>query len=204
MTSWTLTYPPKEYSSLTIAGGGFAEFGELFARLRRRWVKVEFLQYYDESGSLAFDAFLNGDFEVAAQTVARDVKEQNVYDVARENGVSMVRVRVYRVPLSDYLSKFEYFAYIADEEMGEQVFTVNWESVEGLIRNTGVSDFLIFDDWGVVALLYNESTGQVREARLVSDPSEIRAYSALAEKLIDTGEPFKEGEFAAIVEGRMA
>ena len=110
----------------------------------------------------------------------------------------MMRVRVYRVPLSDYLSKFEYHAYVADEEMGEQILTVNWADVEDLIARTGVSDFLIFDDWGVVALLYDEPTGRVHEARLISDPSEIHAYTELATELMDAAQPLEHSEFTQL------
>lgn len=45
---------------MTIDGGGFTEFGELFRQLRSHWVKVEFLQEYDETGSKAYESFIRG------------------------------------------------------------------------------------------------------------------------------------------------
>lgn len=194
-----ILYPPENYSPLTISGGGFTEFGELFGLLRKRWVKVEFLQYYDEGDSEAFEAFLRGDFDLAAQRVAEDVKSQTVYDVARQHDVSMIRVRVYRLPLTNYLSKFEYHAYIADEKMGETILTVNWSSAEDLIASTGVSDFLLYDDWGVVTLLYDEPTGRVHEARLVTEVSEVSAYVDITEHLINIAQPLRHSEFTETV-----
>ena len=55
-----LNYPPQNYQDMTIDGGGFTEFGELFRQLRSHWVKVEFLQEYDETGSKAYESFIRG------------------------------------------------------------------------------------------------------------------------------------------------
>jgi hypothetical protein len=199
MSSDQLSYPPSNFEPLTIRGGGFAEFGDLFRRLRRRWVKVEFLQKYDETGSDAYAAHLRGDHATAAVLVTQDVKGQWVYNHAREHDVEMVRIRVYRTPLSDYLVNFEYHAYVADMEMGEQIYALDWERASELINQTGVSDFLIFDDWAVVALLYDEASGVVQEARLISDPQEIGMYIALSDKLLQASEPFDDSKFTALV-----
>lgn len=197
-------YPPEQYEALTIDGGGFAEFDELFKQLRRRWVKVEFLQHYDETGSEAFEAHLRGEREKAAEMVSKGVKAQWVYDHARAHDVSMIRIRVYKVPLTDYLSGFEYFAYVADEEMGERVYALDWELAAGLIDQTRVSDYLIFDDRAVVALLYDEASGIVQEARLVTDGREVQAYVALTSGLLELAEPLRQSRFAALAEGRVS
>jgi hypothetical protein len=195
-----LRYPPTDFKPLTIEGGGFVEFGDLFRRLRSRWVKVEFLQKYDETGFDAYSAYLNGDNALAASLVSRYVKGQQVYVHAREYDVEMVRIRVYQVPLSDYLVNYEFHAYVADVEMGEHIFAVDWERVSELIEQTGVSDFLIFDDWAVVALIYDEASGVVQEARLVSDAKEIAKYAVLSEKLLEAAEPLADSKFAAHVQ----
>lgn len=194
----SVTYPPTDYRPLTIEAGGFVEFGDLFRGLRTRWVKVEFLQSYDETGSEAFEAYLRGDDELAASLVARDVKAQWVYEHAREFDVDMVRIRVYQTPLSSYLSNFEYHAYLADEEMGESVFVVHWDKIADLIEQTGISDFLVFDDTAVVALVYDVPSGTIREARLVTEPSEVGRYLGIVDQLMEAGEPLANSPYSQL------
>lgn len=189
-------YPPANYQPLTISGGGFMEFGDLFRKLRHRWVKVEFLQSYDETGSEAFAALLAGRYEEAAELVKRDVKAQWVYDHAGQHSVDMIRLRVYKEPLTDYLALFEYHAYIADHEMGERLYAVEWSRVSDLIDGSGASDFLVFDDWAVVALLYSDD-GIVQEARLVTDRPEVANYEKLVQLLLERAEPLVGGRFEA-------
>ena len=114
-----LKYPPQNYKSMTIDDGGFAEFGELFRQLRSHWVKVEFLQEYDETGSKAYESFIRGDYDDAKRRVTKDVKSQWVYEHSKQYNVSMTRIRVVKYPISRYLLRFEYHAYVADEEMGD-------------------------------------------------------------------------------------
>lgn len=194
------TYPPTAFRPLTINGGGFEEFAELFGRLRKRWIKVEFVQSYDETGSEAYSAHLKGEHQLAATLVRNDVKGQWVYDHARQHGVQMIRIRIYRAPLTDYLAHFEYHAYLADEEMGEAIYTVEWDKAAKSLLGAHVSDFLVFDDWAAVALLYDESSGTVEEARLVEDPREVQSYISLSESLLKLAEPLRSGRFAALAE----
>lgn len=196
-------YPPVDYQPLTISGGGFTEFGDLFRRLRRRWVKVEFQQAYDETGSEAFAAHLDGRHDQAAELVKRDVKAQWVYDHAREHGVEMTRIRVYEEPLTSYLALFEYHAYVADHEMGERLYAVARPRASDLIERSRASDFLVFDDWGVVALLYGDD-GAVREARLVTDAPEVATYESLVGLLLERSEPLFGGRFEASAVERQA
>ena len=57
----------------------------------------------------------------------------------------MTRIRVVKYPISRYLLRFEYHAYVADEEMGEQIFVVPWSEISDVISKTGISDYLVFD-----------------------------------------------------------
>ena len=58
----------------------------------------------------------------------------------------------------------------AADDQRRRVHRVRRPLQSDLIERSRASDFLVFDDWGVVALLYGDD-GAVREARLVTDPS---------------------------------
>ncbi len=197
-----LKYPPQNYQSMTIDGGGFTEFGELFRQLRSHWVKVEFLQEYDETGSKAYESFIQGDYDDAKRRVTKDVKSQWVYEHSKQYNVSMTRIRVVKYPISRYLLRFEYHAYVADEEMGEQIFVVPWSEISDVISKTGISDYLVFDGEKVVALLYDEHSSTVQEARLVESQKEVARYIAMTQFLLERSVPLKQSELARIATTR--
>jgi len=186
-------YPPTEYSPLTVVGGGIGEFGELFGELRTRWVKVECLQEYDESPFEGYLAFRRGDYAEGQRLVQELVRSQTeFYSLAQERNVPMVRVRICDLPLSPYLVHYEMAAYLAAVECGEQIRLVDSADVADLLARTGISDYLLFDDRKVVALLYDEDTARLREARLVEKPELVARYVELSDELIDRSTPLLE------------
>lgn len=183
-------YPPTDYLPLNVTGGGIREFMQLFRQLRRRWVKVEFLQEYDESGFSGYEAFKRGYYEEAARLVREMVKSQDeIYSHARRYRVAMTRVRVCRLPLSSYLLNYEFAAYRADIECGEDIRFIDEREISDLIAETGISDFLVFDDEKVVALIYDLASSTLREARLVERPELVEQYVQVADRLIALSTP---------------
>src|SRR5690606_37589427 len=196
-------YPPAEYSRLTVADGRVEEFGALFNELRTRWVKVERLQEYDESPFEGYLAFRRGDHAEAQRLVREMVKSQTeFYSLVRERGISMVRVRICDLPLSPYLAHYEMAAYLADAECGEDIRLVDSADIADLLAQTGVSDYVLFDDRRVVALLYDEDTARLREARLVEDPELVARYVALSDELINRSAPLLDSPIYASLRKR--
>ena len=152
-------YPPDKYTAISTTEGHVDSFGALFNAMRNRWVKVERLQYYDESDFEGFRAFKQGDYAVAQRMVQEFVKGQDVYEIAAANNVSMVRVRICDRPLSDYLEHYEMYAYLADVECGEDIRFVGSAEISDILADTGISDYVLFDESRLVALVYDSETG---------------------------------------------
>ncbi|PID99112.1 hypothetical protein CSA80_03290 [Candidatus Saccharibacteria bacterium] len=184
-------FPPAGSEPLEIAEGGIVRFREFFEDLHSRWIKLERCQHYDESGFDAYEAFLRGERGQTRRLIRRMVKNQFVYPLARERGIEMTRIRVFERPVTSYLRDFEALAYEADEEMGERIFLVPEETARLTLGKVG--DFLIFDEKLLVCLVYSQET----PARLLSawanrDPSTIRQYVNIANKLIARSERFSD------------
>lgn len=188
-----LLYPPAEYSPLTVIGSGVGEFWSLFRELHSRWVKVERLQEYDESPFEGYLAFQRGDYAKAQRLVQEMVKNQtNFYSLARERGIAMIRIRIYDLPLSPYLVHYEMAAYLADIECGEDIRMVHSADIADLLAQTGISDYVLFDDKKVIALLYDTETATLQEARLVEHPELVTRYVELSNELINRSIPLLE------------
>ncbi len=143
-----------------------------------------------------------GDYDDAKRRITKDVKSQWVYEHSKQYNVSMTRIRVVKYPISRYLLRFEYHAYIADEEMGEQILVVPWSEISDVISKTGISDYLVFDGEKVVALLYDEHSSTVQEARLVESQEEVARYIVMTQFLLEHSVPLKQSELARIATTR--
>lgn len=188
-----IEYPPSPARAATVDGGGVAEFFELFKRLRSRWVKVEYLQHYDESGSEAYSAFQHEDYSLAQQLVRESVKSQTeVYSLAREHSVKMQRIRVYDAPLSPYLRHYELAAYEADIECGEEIFFIDRPAADSILGNSAVSDFVLWDDFAVLGLIYDVEAGRLRKAVISENPATIEAYTVAVQGLLESALPMFE------------
>jgi hypothetical protein len=183
-------YPPSKYRRLSITAGGVDNFMAFFKDLHKSWLKIEFLQEYDESGFTGYDAFRNGDYDEAARLVREMVMSQReLYGHAAERKISMTRIRICELPLSPYLQHYEFAAYLADIECGEDIRLVSADDVRRLLEETGISDFVLFDRERVIALIYDVHSGSLQEARLVEDAELVRSYSAVADELMKVSVP---------------
>jgi hypothetical protein len=185
-------FPPNVSRPLSISDGHVDEFGVLFESLDSRWVKVERMPEYDESDFEGYRWFKRGDYVAGAHLVQEMVRGQtDVYDKARAGNISMTRIRIFDLPLSDYLTYYEIPAYEADIECGEAILFVASADVEDLL-SAGLIDYVLFDDRCVVTLQYDETTLQLREARLVDDPVLVRGFLAVTADLISRAVPMKK------------
>jgi Family of unknown function (DUF6879) len=183
-------YPPGSYKPLHVDNGQVAEFDGFFRQLRTRWLKVERLQEYDEASFPGYQAFKRKDLPTAQRLVQEMVRRQDdLYRFAHERHVSMVRIRIYDLPLSAYLQDYEMYAYEADVQCGEDIRFLDSADIEDLLAQTGISDYLLFDSQRVVALLYDPTTGRLNEARLVEHGRLISQYVAVSEELMARSVP---------------
>jgi hypothetical protein len=181
-----------EETVLPTRDGHVEGFWELFSCLRRRWVKVELLQEYDESDSIAYRKFKEGDHEAAARLVAEFVRSQReIYELARERKLEMIRIRVFVLPLTDYLRYYEIPAYESDVECGEKVFFLQDTQATDILGR-GLTDYVLFDDERVLILHYEKSTSTLREARLAEGSRTVGKYMEITEKLLERSVPMHQ------------
>jgi len=190
-----MLYPPKSSRALKTTDGHVNEFQNFFNELRSRWVKVERLQEYDESDFEGYRAFKRGNYSQASRLVQEMVKGQTeVYSHVQRFGVQMVRVRIYDLPLSPYLIHYEIPAYLADIECGEDIRFIHSKEIDELLVETGLSDYVLYDDKRVTAIVYDLATATVKEVLLNENPDVVAEYVALSDQLIARSTPMLESD----------
>lgn len=200
---WPNIYPPANARSIRSSNGHVDDFGKFFAALRSRWVKVERLQEYDESDFAGYRAFKNGDYATAQRLVREMVKSQtDLYDHARAYNISMIRIRICDVPLSPYLVHFEIPAYEADIECGEDIRFVEATQIKDILDETGLSDYVLFDNTRVTALIYDTTTMSMKDVLLTEDPDTVQMYVRLSEVLIELSTPMLESRIYRAAKSR--
>jgi len=169
------------------------DFDTFFNELRSRWVKVERLQEYDESDSAGYQAFKRGEYAEARNLVQQMVRSQTTnYSRARRFGVAMIRIRSCDLPLSPYLVHYEIPAYLADVECGEDIRFVDSRLIEDLLTDSGSSDYILFDDKRVTALIYDVASATLQDVLLTEDPAVVRQYVEISDELIRRSVPMLE------------
>jgi len=178
------------------------DFDKFFRELRSRWVKVERLQEYDESDSVAYQAFRRGDYAEARNLVQKMVRSQtDFYSHVQRFGVAMTRIRICDLPLSPYLVHYEIPAYLADIECGEDIRFVDARLIDDLLTDSGISDYVLFDDKRVTALIYDTASATLQDVLLTEDPAVVQQYVEISDELISKSIPMLESPiFEAIRE----
>ncbi len=186
-------YPPAKSRSIRSTNGHMDDFDTFFNELRSRWVKVERLQEYDESDSAGYQAFKRGAYAEARNLVQRMVRSQTTnYSHARRFGVAMIRIRICDLPLSPYLLHYEIPAYLADIECGEDIRFVDSRLIDDLLTDSGISDYVLFDDRRVTALIYDVGSATLQDVLLAEDPAVVRQYVEISDELIRRSAPMLE------------
>ena len=186
-------YPPAKSRSISATNGHTDDFDRYFNELRSRWVKVERLQQYDESDSAGYQAFRRGDYAEARNLVQDMVKSQaDIYSHTQRFGVAMIRVRICELPLSPYLVHYEIPAYLADIECGEDIRFVDSRLIDDLLTDSGISDYVLFDDKRVIALIYDLASATLQDVLLTEDQEVVRRYVEISDELIRRSVPMLE------------
>ncbi len=104
---------------------------------------------------------------------------------AARNGLAVQRVRVFRLPLSEY-AKYELDLLKASRKHGEQALAIEERKYASLIQNLDFKpkDFWLFDDKLVIIFDYNEKGGLIGE-KLVTDKDHIGKYLELRNRLTE-------------------
>jgi hypothetical protein len=195
-------YPPAKSRSISTTNGHTDDFDTFFNELRSRWVKVERLQEYDESDSAGYQAFKRGDYAESRTLVQQMVRSQTgIYAHAQQFGVIMIRIRICELPLSPYLVHYEIPAYLADIECGEDIRFVDARLIDDLLTDTGISDYVLFDDKRVTALIYDAASATLQDVLMTEDQAVVRQYVEVSDELIRRSVPMLESPiFEAIRE----
>jgi hypothetical protein len=101
------------------------------AKVRRRVIKLECLQSYQEAGNPSYEAFIAGDMQRAIQLAQETHRgDERFYRMLRSNGARMLRLRLVEFPLSKYLLwEFEHYEVV--RRMGEDVRIVEQAAAAG-------------------------------------------------------------------------
>lgn len=152
------------------------------------------MQEYDESSSEGYRAFRRGDYELAGRLVREMVaSDDEFYAIARQFNVRLTRIRVYEAPLSPYLRHYEIPAYLESAKYGVDVRFVDAARIRELVDSTGISDYVLFDDKRVTALIYDENPiHKLVEARLVEDRELLRQYIDVTDSLLALSVPITD------------
>ena len=181
-----LNAPPDPSAGLWL-DDHVALFEEKWQELERRFFKLETLQFYDESGVPAFEAWKRGDIEEVRRLAATEARVQAEDPV--EQRTQSVRVRILGVPVSDYV-RWENEIYRALATAGEVILGIEEARVPPKLVGQ-LSDFQLFDERCVFVSDYDDD-GSYRGAWYVDDPTFVAAYARLADALIETAEPFEQ------------
>ncbi len=121
------------------------------------------------------------------------VKSQaDIYSHTQRFGVAMIRVRICELPLSPYLVHYEIPAYLADIECGEDIRFVDSRLIDDLLTDSGISDYVLFDDKRVIALIYDLASATLQDVLLTEDQEVVRRYVEISDELIRRSVPMLE------------
>jgi len=130
-----------------------AEFGRHWASVRQGLVKSECWQVYQEPETRSWQAYQRGDRAAVPGFLEAAEIDQPIYDAAVENDTPFLRLRLVRLPLTEYVT-FEMWNYVVRARRGEtiEIATLPVDDPRPLPNHT-YFDFLLFD--GQAALIHD-------------------------------------------------
>jgi hypothetical protein len=169
--------------STRLSPEGFgAEFQRAWSALRRRFLKVECWQTYQEPSKRSLAAYLAGDHAGIRQELPREVDaDRPLYDDVRDRGLDYARLRIVRRPLTPYL-KWEVINYRARVNAGEKIYIIDRTGGREEYPNDQVFDYLLFDR--TVALVHDYGNAGLQDGGwLVTDPGILERLEGTAIEL---------------------
>lgn len=136
-----------------------AQFASAWSRIKRRFLKLECWQMYQElEASESQAAYDRGDVDAARELLAREAdSDRQLYDDVRTRGIEYARVRLVQEPLTTYL-QYELLSYRIRARLGENVEIVRCDA-ELRLPNEQLFDVLLFDEH--TALIHDYGGGAV-------------------------------------------
>lgn len=182
-------FPPSNEASVKLDLDGLdREFDKAWFQLKRRFFKLETLQQYDETGTPVYDAWMNGDTARLQELARQRVEDQSeIYDYLRAHGVEFVRLRILRLPVSEYV-RFESEVYRYATEAGETILGINEAELPSEHQGRLI-DYLLFDDSTVLVHDY-DSAAVLNGSWLIEKRDRVKKYEDVAEELLKLAEPF--------------
>lgn len=162
-------------------------FEKSWFELQRRFFKLETRQFYDETGTPAYDAWQRGDVVAMKRLAKERISEQGeIYSFMQKKGFKFIRVRVLKLPVTDYV-RFENEVYCHLAQAGETILGIIHDTLpEDLHR---LMDFLLFDNVRVLVHDYDDH-GARRGSWLVEEPH-VHAYETVAVRLLAVAQPWE-------------
>ena len=110
----------------------------------------------------------------------------------KKRGVTMQRVRIVPLPLSDYM-KYEIDVWKHSTKHGEQFLFLESDSYKELVKqfNFKPKDFWMFDDKILIIFHYDQRGDFLREEP-IQDKQIIKQYADLKKKLLEKAIPMKQ------------
>lgn len=161
-----------------------SQFATAWSRLTSRFLKVECWQEYQELDvTESQKAYQHGDISTAQKLLAEEAEsDRPLYDDVRSSGIDYARIRLVKLPLTDYL-KYELMAYSVRSRMGENIEVVRIPSSAAVPDETHF-DFLLFDRHTALVHDYGSAAVGVQSGGWVThDADVISALEARASAL---------------------
>jgi hypothetical protein len=169
---------------------------EAWSKTKRSIFRLEALPAYSVQEDLAlFEKWKRGRFELdgALREWLQKLKR------AKDSRMSIQRVRVVQLPISDYI-RYEMDFWKHSIRSGEEITFIESEKYKELTKGSGLEpmDFWMFDDRILVLFHYDRKGGFARE-ELVSDDDIVRKYKEFKKVLLKIAIPMEEFIKAHIV-----
>ena len=143
--------------------------------LKQEFFKLETKQIYKEEEGESYELYLRGDVESAIRLLEKSIGTQKpLYDFARLNNISLVRLHIVELPLTDYM-RYEIESYRISERYGEQIYLVRKKDVHDFETIVRIQDYLLFDEEKVILQFHNEF-GEFQYAEVSEIISEVKPY----------------------------
>jgi hypothetical protein len=167
-----------------------AAFQRYWPKCTRQFLKLETLFEYVEVDNPSWDAFVAGDVELS-RTLLKEGLSRSIpfYERVRALGIDSHRVRPVRWPLTRY-TQWEFHSYEESIKLGQRISLYDAE-YNDMPTASGLSDFIVFDDFVCMLHRYSES-GALEGAILVERSEIVREVAGFHANLAAKARPFAE------------
>lgn len=160
-----------------------SQFASAWSQLTARFLKVECWQEYQEletTGSQ--EAYKRGDISSARRLLKREAEgDHPLYEDIRNRQIDYARIRLLKLPLTDYL-KYEIMAYSIRSEIGENIEILQLHP-RTIVPSETHFDFLLFDRHTALIHDYGSApTGAQSGGWISYDTNVVSALGSVAKR----------------------